>query len=1180
MDSLVPWLGQTIERGLAQSAIWLEHKYDNRRGQVAGWAGVCHEDESNFDIIFQEETADARNVQVLQTAPLIISDGISSVEARVSPECKQTLRTRYGGKRCVENHLTAIISIHDFALRIATFGPPSRKLTLLLKGVDWRDGQKVPSIGRPVPVNSSPSAKKWMEKIQDIRMKQKEEKLPVLYRPLPLASVGDNMGDATQDSQLPFGTQAVPPIPPPNTRKEGSQPAKHTSATTHQDLLNLIHRRPVAFRATSDVDPSRNGVFEERPLQSKDKIPRDDIDLKEIFSQATTVQHNSKLPDGCSIDTVVRLNEETVIIHDGDEEEQADPPCNPSIKHDLHVGHELGLSEAVWMAGWTFEHDSPQGIYDSECDWMRDLEFIHDAVIVAKDQRKLLSKPESWQKPAPPHRFPDANIPIGILIELDERAGQDLKIQKEELTTSVDVETSESEMDTEEESGSDAEKPSIVLDAEFPFQQEPSSDVISWPSSPEPPQLRSRIHHGLPSDSSFGSPQKTLDQNDTNGDAILHPSRHSTSVLSSNDEHMEQPASSPPVAEEQDIPMASHDSDDDMEVSVPQGLGQDQGLAKGEPVIRTADDPVMRSEGAPVRPILHVNETPCLKDKNGQSTPLVSTENQTSSSTSKETTPTSIVYSTYEQPRSSASNTGLGLANTGDTRRPSSSISEPWVHGMKHVHFQSTNDSDVLMRDASPELEHIRPSALSSQLDTKQQVSPGLETALNLQTAQEEPSPASAQMPPLDLSSQPGHMASHLPRTAGTSAPSPHPEAVEVFGSDSIPSKRKLNDSPSKATLPRTKRREIKIVDFGGAEPLTQDPIASFQRQKKEAVQRIRVELGTDPTSGHRRRIPCPHPPPSDSSQSFAKEDENLQNPEKQFPKTQRTFTDARRECSLVQSIAAHGMEPLKLQALKIETDTESSTVFEMFRSAYPDYTGSWDHFINQCKTLLNLASLGTVVPRHQWDDYIIRDRIEFKDYVAKCMGAGKTWVSYDRFYKDHVQNLVYRKGIIKGLDSLLQAIGEYEDRPQAPNPPSTLDQGCKPTRRSLPWTSGSQNHSTSSPASRQERDRPRDSLPKKPIEDMDTFSRAYTHSNQSDVRVAKATSTCHSTYGASTANISSSHDRVYLTETTDIGEPGQRFREFVKAHQSLASLRGGNSNNTSMTRKPPVNVLSWTDDI
>ncbi|KAJ4384213.1 hypothetical protein N0V86_001060 [Didymella sp. IMI 355093] len=129
-----------------------------------------------------------------------------------------------------------------------------------------------------------------------------------------------------------------------------------------------------------------------------------------------------------------------------------------------------------------------------------------------------------------------------------------------------------------------------------------------------------------------------------------------------------------------------------------------------------------------------------------------------------------------------------------------------------------------------------------------------------------------------------------------------------------------------------------------------------------------------------------------------------------------------------------------------------SLTVFEKFKTAYPEYKASSKHFANQCKLIDELDREDRMVPKWMWDDFIVRNRIDYAQYAADCIDSGEEPMKYIRFYKDTIRDAIFKKGVIEAratLEKALQELGVQPPVTKAPAPGTLVQQAAQqPTER------------------------------------------------------------------------------------------------------------------------------------
>ena len=100
--------------------------------------------------------------------------------------------------------------------------------------------------------------------------------------------------------------------------------------------------------------------------------------------------------------------------------------------------------------------------------------------------------------------------------------------------------------------------------------------------------------------------------------------------------------------------------------------------------------------------------------------------------------------------------------------------------------------------------------------------------------------------------------------------------------------------------------------------------------------------------------------------------------------------------------------------------------VFDAFKAAYSDYTGDARHFLTLCKKIEKLWKLDRMVNKSMWDDYVIRNKVEYAQYLKGCSEAGDDPMPYEKFYNDEIEGPKYCKKIItpQSLESIVHGDG------------------------------------------------------------------------------------------------------------------------------------------------------------
>jgi hypothetical protein len=848
-------------------------------------------------------------------------------------------------------------------------------------------------------------------------------------------------------------------------------------------------------------------------------------------------------------------------------------------------------------------------------------------------------------------------------------------------------EEEEEEEEEVEQSTDDESLPQVPPEPEEDLNLDVPSSSMSWSQSPspEPPQQSTRLN--LPPDSSIENDAMDFTPNLSNlrqaHTITTFPSQKPIEATSSADKEGAAPPSSPPLDQE------AEDSDEEMEleVSVPQGLGDDH---PGPPTLQNSE-PIYAATYSQAEITVQVKETPYAKGKNGQSAPLASIpsslHNQTSSGEPKDSSSASIIYGTYSGQRPYAQKEGPlkdGIDKTPPVSSPRSANPLPGggnkrpifqvgtqTHERKRVKFLSTDGDDVTLLEASSNPTPIlKPSLYQPEISlTMTPLLSDVEVIDDVEgrSAQPEPSPMSAQVPPQEPLSSNEHPALLPDHASNSHVQIVQPASVEAVTPSVTIKKRKLDNASPKKSNRHSKRREIKVVGFGGPSEVTRDPIAAFQKNREHSIERIlqdrtpqaKKALLTKPTqdlhirsppAGAGRRllnvsvqtvqahdaisvnndvemdrspnqfapespIPAHSPPlfsspilgskrtskihtpkpsapnittlvaedravnqvyeedpsemdveqqretrpidsPSDldtfmldvhaisstrpesphvkqtvlrqsatipeessitylkkpimsspyreeaasermvvirpKSGSIASDSDNSTTSEAPLEDSVRKDVRSRHTGSPLGKEKSHNSprfnkmqeadgkldaatplhfggflhgRPLGHKSPKVEVHRHSDlslitnalslgsvksnettlenvpdsthtriqrslTIFQKFQTAYPEYTGTAKQFTGLCKEMYKLDQEDKMVPKWQWDDYLIRRRIDYKDYLDQCENEGEQSEPYHRFYKDNIRDTLYTKGVLKNRAVLATALSELQIQP------------------------------------------------------------------------------------------------------------------------------------------------------
>ena len=135
---------------------------------------------------------------------------------------------------------------------------------------------------------------------------------------------------------------------------------------------------------------------------------------------------------------------------------------------------------------------------------------------------------------------------------------------------------------------------------------------------------------------------------------------------------------------------------------------------------------------------------------------------------------------------------------------------------------------------------------------------------------------------------------------------------------------------------------------------------------------------------------------------------------------------------SKIQSIEKHqNPTQLPIKLTKQEPPPVVQTLFDRFKETYPMYPGDSKHFGAICRKISQLVKLNKMEHQSLWDDFIIRHKVDYSQYLRQCAEEAEDAVPYEVFYQTEVEGPQYQKRVIS-RQNLDEAISLFE---QQPNP-------------------------------------------------------------------------------------------------------------------------------------------------
>lgn len=100
--------------------------------------------------------------------------------------------------------------------------------------------------------------------------------------------------------------------------------------------------------------------------------------------------------------------------------------------------------------------------------------------------------------------------------------------------------------------------------------------------------------------------------------------------------------------------------------------------------------------------------------------------------------------------------------------------------------------------------------------------------------------------------------------------------------------------------------------------------------------------------------------------------------------------------------------------ATTLQEYSPESAVYLRFTSVYPEYQGSKKHFVGMCGKIAKLQRADRMEHKSLWDDFIVRHKTDYPPYLQRCLEHAEDAKSYERFYRDEVDEPVYNKRVMQ----------------------------------------------------------------------------------------------------------------------------------------------------------------------
>ncbi|KAF6226962.1 hypothetical protein HO133_008403 [Letharia lupina] len=99
--------------------------------------------------------------------------------------------------------------------------------------------------------------------------------------------------------------------------------------------------------------------------------------------------------------------------------------------------------------------------------------------------------------------------------------------------------------------------------------------------------------------------------------------------------------------------------------------------------------------------------------------------------------------------------------------------------------------------------------------------------------------------------------------------------------------------------------------------------------------------------------------------------------------------------------------------------------IFDIFKATYPSYPGDINHFAAICRKISQLVKANRMEHQSLWDDFIVRHKLEYPQYLRRCAEEAEDAVPYEEFYQTEIEAPQYQNRVInrRSLDEALAIV-------------------------------------------------------------------------------------------------------------------------------------------------------------
>lgn len=92
----------------------------------------------------------------------------------------------------------------------------------------------------------------------------------------------------------------------------------------------------------------------------------------------------------------------------------------------------------------------------------------------------------------------------------------------------------------------------------------------------------------------------------------------------------------------------------------------------------------------------------------------------------------------------------------------------------------------------------------------------------------------------------------------------------------------------------------------------------------------------------------------------------------------------------------------------------QSCNVFDQFKATYPHYIATLSQFVAICRKMERLVKDEHMEHQYLWDDFIIRHKTEYPNYLNSCAENAEDPLPYEQFYHNNIAKPLFTQGVVK----------------------------------------------------------------------------------------------------------------------------------------------------------------------